>query len=159
LETAAAVYEAEQVIQFQYHDQGLESADQEKLIQEILEVIERTGAEMVLTHDPLGITMHPDHIACSSVATEAFNISSAKRLYYTTLPASLYNLITFFSPFKGEAERGVPTIRVNIREFRKLKRLAFYAHASQKHFSLVGPTAELRLGMNYEYFTLAGSKE
>jgi LmbE family N-acetylglucosaminyl deacetylase len=159
LETAAAVYQAEQVIQFQYHDQGLESADQEKLTTEILEVIEDVGAEMVLTHDPLGITRHPDHITCSQVATEAFKRSSAKRLYYTTLPASMYRLILLFTPFKGQAERAVPTLRVNIKEFKKLKRMAFYAHASQKHFSLVGPTAEFRILMNYEYFTLAGSKQ
>ncbi len=159
LETAAAVYQAEQVIQFSYHDQGLESADQENLIEEILEVIDRTGAEVVLTHDPLGITRHPDHITCSRVATEAYRRSTAKRLYYKTLPAWEYSIRSTITPFRGEAERSRPTVKVDIRRYRKLRRMAFYAHASQTQFSLVGPAADLSLMEKYEYFTLADLKE
>jgi LmbE family N-acetylglucosaminyl deacetylase len=158
LETAAAVYGAQEVIQFSYHDQGLESADQERLIREIKEVIERVGAEIVITHDPPGVTLHPDHITCSRVATEAFKKSSAKVLYYPTLPGWAYRIVTGMSPFEGDIQPATPTFRVNIKDVKKLKKMAIYAHASQMHFSDVGFSADMMLLFDYEHYTLADSK-
>jgi len=86
LETAAAVYGATEVIQFKYASRTLGSVAPEKLISEIKEVIDRVGAEIVITHDPVGFTGHWDHVTCSRAATEAFHRSNADVLYYPSLP-------------------------------------------------------------------------
>lgn len=159
LQTAAAVYGAEEVIQLDYSDQGLKTADREKLIGQILETINRVGAEIVITHDPLGFTGHPDHIVCSSVATEAFNRSSAERLYYPTLPAYLYRAVKKFRIGGTDIEPARPTMKIDISSVKKLKRMAFYAHASQKHFSGVNIPGGAMMALDHEYYTLAASRE
>lgn len=159
LETAASVYGEVEVIQFKYHDQGLASADQEKLIGEIVRVIESTGAEVVITHDPLGVTGHTDHMTCSRVAIEAFGRSGARVLYHPTLPPSLYRVLMMISPVAGGvAEPALPTFRVDIKSVKKLKRMACYAHASQMRFSDVGRVTEIMLSLRHEYYTLAQKK-
>lgn len=155
LETAAAVYGAEQVIQFGYHDQGLASAGREELAERLWAEMDRTGAELVITHDPGGITGHPDHVMTSAAATDAFSLSKANRLYYVTWPRSLYRLPYSFSGFRAKAEPARPTLRVNIRGVKRLKKLAMYSHASQRHFSGVGPLMKIVGLFNYEYFALA----
>ena len=147
LETAAAVYQAEEVIQFQYLDQELARADQERLIEEIRKVIDETGTEIVITHDPAGISGHPDHKTCSRAATEAFRRSAAQKLYYATLPEWIYKAI-----YRGETEPVYAEFRVNIRQHKKIKRLALYSHATQRHFSYIGFLMEAVRILDYEYF-------
>ncbi len=161
LETAAAVYGAAEVIQFQYHDQGLESADQDKLIEEIRDVIDRVGAEVVITHGPLGVTGHPDHMTCSRATTEAFATSKAKRLYYPTLSKGMYSLARKLglSPADQAVEPAGASFRVNIKEVKKLKKMACMAHASQMHFSDVGFATDVMLLFDHEYFALAAEKD
>ncbi|OGP61533.1 MAG: hypothetical protein A2V67_20240 [Deltaproteobacteria bacterium RBG_13_61_14] len=159
LEAAAAVLGAEEVIELGYHDQGLAAADPATLVGQVREVMERTGAEVVITHDPYGITGHPDHLAASRAAREAFGQSAGQRLYYVTLPPLRYSCNRLFSTFPGEAERARPTLRVQIRGEKRLKKAALYAHSSQKHFSFWnGLAMKEDLLYNYEYFTLAESK-
>ncbi len=150
LKTAAAVYDAEQVIQFQYHDGKLNQADRQTVIAEILEVIEKTGAEVIFTHDPPGITGHDDHIACSSLVTEVFPESKAQKLYYVTFPRWAYRLV-----YHGSMTPPEPTFKVNIHEQKKLKRMVLYSHASQKHFSEVGWLMEVVRIFNHEWIVEA----
>jgi len=159
LETAAVVLGAEQVIQLGYHDHHLKSVDQETLVKEILEIIERTRAEVVITHDPAGITRNPDHIACSRAVSLAFPESGAKRLYYATLPLRLYIVPYVITQFVERAVPARPTLKVDISEERRLKRMALYAHASQNHFSFVGITMAQAALLNHEWFALAQSNE
>jgi len=162
LRNAAEVLQAEQVIQWTYLDGSLSSQNPEKLAKDIVDVIELVGAEMVITHDPAGITRNPDHLTCSRVATEAFEKSSAKRLYYPTLPAPLYKAAMSFmrDEWEGEpVEPAKPTFDVDIREEKDLKRMACYAHASQMFYSEVGPAAKLLLLFPKEYWTLAKEKD
>ena len=113
----------------------------------------------MITHDPAGFTGHSDHVTCSRAATEAFKKSNAKVLYYPTLPPSLYGISRMLSPFEEEVEPALPTIRVDIRSVKKLKRMTCYAHASQMRFSSVGQVTELMLLLSHEYFALADKKE
>lgn len=158
LETAAAVYGAVEVTQFQYHDAKLIEAGPDKAINEIKDVIDRVGAEIVFTHDPLGITGHNDHVTTSKLATEAFMRSSAQRLYYPTLPPYLYAVMKIIIHAKGKPEAAIPTIKVDISAEKKLKRMAFYAHASQEHFSGVGNEAKIVFMYDHEYFALGKQK-
>ena len=72
LRAAAVVLGADEVIQLDYHDQGLTGADQKQLLDKIAGAIAKTHAEVVITYGPDGITGHPDHKTCSRVVTEAF---------------------------------------------------------------------------------------
>jgi len=159
LRSAAAVIGADEVVQFDYRDHFLKEADQAELVAKIKNVIESSGAQVVITHDPAGITRNPDHVACSAAATRAFKQSRAGRLYYTSLPRSLYWLPATFTQFHEKARPVYPTFKVNIRREKKLKKLAEYEHATQKHFSFVGLTMSQGELFNHEWFALAESKE
>jgi len=158
LRLAGAVYDADEVIQFKYHDQGLTDADPEKLAAEIAAVMERVGAEAVITHDPSGITGHPDHVAGSRAATMAFERSSAQRLYYTTMPPSLSGMRFLLGKEAAENEPARPTVKVDIRAERKLKRLAMYSHVTQHEFSDIGLAMAFIGRYNHEWFALGQSK-
>ncbi|HUT55910.1 MAG TPA: PIG-L deacetylase family protein [bacterium] len=157
--SAAAVYQAVEVIQLDYHDQGLKGADQEELVKKIVAIIDRTGAEVVITHDPSGLTRHPDHVACSAAVTQAFPLSGARRLYYATQPWWLYAQTSTFTPFHEKAPHVKPTITVNIRPQLTLKRLAIYEHVSQRFFSLVGVLLEQDAFIPREWFALAAENQ
>ncbi len=158
LETSAAVYGAEEVIQFSYHSRTLDDQDPERLVEDIKDVIDRVGAEIVITHDPHGITGHQDHLACSKTTTEAFRRSGAKVLYYPTLPKFIYRFMLMDRPAGADDQPAFPTFKVEISKEKKLKRVACYAHASQMHFSEVGTLTDLMLILDHEYFTLAEKK-
>jgi len=155
LESAAAVYEAEQVIMLGYHDQGLTSADHEELVEKVAGWIEKAGAEVVITHDPSGITRHQDHMETSRAATEAFKETGAQKLYYVTLHGSLGALSRVLALTKDAPDPVKPDFRVDVRKYKKLKRLALLEHASQIHFSEVGNACALVRLLNHEYFKLA----
>jgi len=152
LGSAAAVYGAAEVVQFPYASRTLPKVDEEKLIEEVKRVIEDTGAEIVITHDPAGITGHWDHVQCSKVATAAFRQGNAQVLYYPTLPKNLYRIAILFKTYDTNGRPAAPDFKVNIRRVKKLKKLACYEHASQMHFTSVGKTTSLFLIMDHEYF-------
>lgn len=162
LRSAAEMLGAQEVIQWTILDGKFISRDQEQLTIDIVEVIEKVGAEIVITHDPAGITRNPDHLTCSRVATEAFERSNARRLYYPTLPAPLYKAAMFLmrGEWEGEpVEPAQPTFDVDIREVKDMKRMACYSHASQIFYSDVGPAVKLLLLFPKEYWALAGEKD
>jgi LmbE family N-acetylglucosaminyl deacetylase len=154
LQSAAADLGADEVIQLHYHDQGLASQDQDMLVAEVRGIIDQVGAEVLFTYGPDGMTGHIDHITLSKVVARAFPRSSAQKLYYVSLGNGL-------KPFYHMIGGGKPlpaTIRVDIRDERKLKELALDAHASQRHFSSIGYAMEMMMSIRYEYFADAGSK-
>jgi len=158
LETAGAVYGAEEVIQFTYPSRSLSEVGDEKLAGEVLAAMERTTAEVVVTHDPGGLTGHWDHVTTSRVTTAAFAGSPAQVLYYPTLPAGLYRLAHENSNYGRLGTPARPDFHVNIRAVKKLKRMACYAHASQMWFTGVGVLTNGFLLMPYEYFAVGGRK-
>lgn len=159
LMAAANALGADEVIEAGYHDQGLETADYAELVGRVVSFLESADAEIVITHDPYGISGHPDHVISSKAATQAFAASSAQRLYYVTMPPARYEINSWFSLMRRPAPRAVPTIRVNIRAEKKLKKLALYSHATQKSFSFWNGLAMSEdLLYNYEYFAEAQEK-
>lgn len=159
LKAAGRALGADEVIQLAYHDQGLKSADQKALVAELVEIMERTGAEVVITQDPGGVTHHPDHVTCSRVATQAFKKSSASRLYYATLPTGRYIFTAITSPFHEPGPRAQPTLKVDISAEREQRNQAISAHGSQIKHSLVGLSAPQFYSSNTEYFALAETKQ
>jgi len=154
LQSAAADLGADELIQLKYHDQGLAGLDQAALVQELAGLIDRTGAEVVITYGPDGMSGHIDHRTLSRAVTSAFPSSSAQRLYYVSAPAwvsFLYRPLNHDRPVP-------PTARVDIRAEKRLKKLALFAHASQFQFSSVGLSMEMLNALNYEWFALAAEK-
>jgi N-acetylglucosamine malate deacetylase 2 len=159
LKTAASVYDAENVFQLRYHDQGLSTADREALIITVVDHIESTGAELVITHDPGGITGHPDHVTTSSVVQTAFNKTTAQKLIYTTFPKYLYVFPYQMGDKEANFKPEKPDFKVDIKNERKLKKMVMYSHTSQKHFSGVGPLMDIVSTFSHEWFIVGGSHE
>jgi N-acetylglucosamine malate deacetylase 2 len=158
LNDAARALGADEVIQLSYHDQGLKPADREKLIADVVEIMQRTGAEVVITQDPGGVTHHPDHVTCSAAVTAAFPRGPASRLYYATLPPGRYLYGTLTSPFHEPGKPAKPTLQVDISAELPQKQKALEAHVSQMRHSLVGLVASPYKTDNLEYFALAAQK-
>ena len=154
LALAAQVYQADELIQFDYHDQGLAAVGDEVLIERLAGILDATGAEVVLTYGPDGVTAHPDHQVCSRVATAAWKRSGAQRLYYSAAPPWVTRLTRRHRPAPI-----MPTLKVDIRAEKKLKMLALYSHASQEHFGggMGGAMGAVKL-FNYEWFVPAGER-
>jgi len=150
LRSAAAVLGADQVIQLDYHDQGLAGADQNALRQKILDTINSTGAEVVVGYGPDGITGHTDHKTGSRVVTEAFKQSRAQKLYYISLPRVASVIFAM-----GAQKRPMkPTVQVDIRPYKKLKMLAMDENATQKWFAGFFQHATMLNWFDFEYFAL-----
>ena len=121
--------------------------------------MERTGAEVVITQDPGGVTHHPDHVTCSRVVTAAFQQSSVSRLYYATLPLFRYLTAAITSPFLEPGKRAKPTLKVDISAEHEQRNKAISAHVSQIKHSLVGLSAPQFYSSKTEYFALAETKQ
>jgi LmbE family N-acetylglucosaminyl deacetylase len=156
--SATTVLGADDVVHYNYPDHFLNKADPDELLKKIMAVVEKTDPEIILTHDPAGITRNPDHICCSTFATRAFKLSKAQKLYYTTLPKSLYFLSGFTTQFHTKATPAWPTMKVDVSEELKLKKLAIYEHATQRHYTFVAISMFQAEHMKYEYFALAQTK-
>ena len=150
----AEVIGADSYIQGDLHDQGLPNLPKEELAARILEVIKFTHAELIIGYGPEGIYGHPDHIAGSLAADLAFRQSAAQKLYYVNVPHALYPIYHLYS----KTNPLPATLKVDVRRFKKMKRLAISEQTSQKHFTGRIEKLEMSLNFNYEYFTLAATK-
>ncbi len=167
--SVASVLGAEEVIQLDYSDLGLEGADPSELRQRVAEAITRAGAQIIITFDPFGFYGHPDHRVANRVAMEAFKQSRAQRLYYVSLPkwqARMRVILCDFSMgmkwylplvyhYLTRTTPVPPTLRIDIRAEKKLKRLALDQYASQKYHSNLTAFLEMSVVSNYEWFALA----
>jgi len=154
LRAAAAVLGADELIQLSYHDQGLAKVEFSQLVEKALSMIEQTGAEVVVSYGPDGMTGHIDHRTLCRAVTEAFKQSRAQKLYYAALPKSLGPIYKAINKF-GYTEA---TIKVEVRPYKKLKKLAIYEHTTQKFFSGTLTSPNIETLYNYEWFRLEASK-
>jgi LmbE family N-acetylglucosaminyl deacetylase len=154
LEAAATVIGVDSLIQLQYHDQGLPTVPLEELRNKVLEVIEKTHAEVVITYGPDGLTGHLDHLTLSKAVADAFPKSGAQKLYYAAMPKEYCPLVKAINKTGCTAA----TMCVNIKAEKKLKKLAWYEHTTQKFFSGPLPSPDLTFLRNEECFNLAASK-
>ncbi len=154
LEAAATVIGVDSLIQLQYHDQGLPKVPPEELRNKVLEVIEKTGAEVVITYGPDGMTGHMDHMTLSKAVDEAFPKSAAQKLYYAAMPKEYCPLVKAINKTGCTAA----TMCVDIKAEMKLKKLAWYEHATQKFFSGPIHSPDFEFLREDECFNLAASK-
>lgn len=92
LRAAAGVLGISRIDLWGYPDGGLERIDDEEAIARLIEAYESIGPEVIVTFADDGITGHPDHLAVSKWATEAFwrlmgkSAGRLSRLYWRTMP-------------------------------------------------------------------------
>lgn len=133
--------------------------------------------EIVITHEPAGITNDPDHVKLSRSATFAFQKyakefelrfpeSEQPKLYYSCLPESLVTHLTkqklFPKEFHGKPIVGTPdkhiTTVVNVGGFIRDKVRAVKAHNIQDR-SLDRDLLELPADHEYYVLRMQGIKE
>lgn len=161
LRAAANVLRADSVADAGYPDQGLAGADFNVLRKQVLEMMQAVGAEVVFTHDTLGITAHPDHMTCHRAVVSVFPDSPAQRLYYVSMARGRYLANRAVSIFDdGGARPDFATRKVDVRKYKKLKHLALCSHASQANFSVWNGLAVYEdLLYNHEFFVLGASQD
>jgi LmbE family N-acetylglucosaminyl deacetylase len=143
LKSVGAVVKADEIVQWDYHDQGLVKVDPKELSSRILDFINRSGAEVVIGYGPDGVSGHVDHVVGCQRVLEAFKSSHAQKLYYVNVPKAVYpvyylsrQILYIYNPkwFPGKDKPLPTTVKVDIRCYRKMKLLSLDEHASQKFF-------------------------
>lgn len=143
------------------HSRALVQAPLEEVADKIAVIIRKVKPQVVLTFDPIGGYMHPDHIAIHKAAVRAFEKAGdiqwksgklkpfpAQKLYYHTMPHTFIKLVVKFMPFFGKDPRkfgkngdidltailaeDFPThARINYRDVAHIREEASACHASQ----------------------------
>ena len=159
------------------HPNALHQADAGQVIDRIVEVMNETQPQVVLTHDPSGGYGHPDHIAMCRHVTAAFSkfagqggAKDSKALYYVCFPRSNFRRmwremldLGITPPFASMDidSLGTPddevTVTRDVSEYVDTKIASLDCHQTQLDPN--GPFAQLpqelnREYMRTEYFTL-----
>ncbi len=140
----------------------------------IVRLLEDMKPDVILTHEPAGITHHPDHIKLSLAATFAFqkyawtrheanpDDDNPPKLYYACFPETIISYVVkhkyfpaelFGKPCMGVDDKRVTTV-INIKKFSAAKQKALESHATQR--SLLSKYLDIPRNpfMNQEYFIL-----
>ena len=139
LRAAAEIIGIKDVRVLDYKDRELASAPVKEMRSHLVRVIREARPQVVVTFDPHGANLHPDHVAISRFATDAVSAAadprwyreageahSVSRLLWTT-PGRFYELARLDNP---GGEPGVDFLLDNRRWWKK-KAEALRAHRSQ----------------------------
>jgi len=143
------------------HPQALAGAPVEQVAARIAHLIREIKPQVVLTFDPIGGYMHPDHIAVHKATLRAFQLAgdakykadslapfSPRKLYYHIIPLGFMKLVVKFMPLLGKDPRkfgkngdidltailatDFPTnARINYKKVAVIRDQASACHASQ----------------------------
>lgn len=126
-----------------YPDQGLRDAPADTIRRQLVEILRAARPQVVVTFEPSGTNLHPDHVAISRFVTDAVSAAADPRWLADlgpphavgrllwTLPVRPWNVLRLARP---ELEPGVD-FAVDVSAWRERKRAALRAHRSQ-HQSL-----------------------
>lgn len=149
------------------------NADLTAMERQILEVIEATHPQIMLTFDPHGMYGHPDHLIAHRVATAAYASSGfrqvrVQRLFYTV--QSREEMLRLQSGRSLGVLEGLEpetyavcdctiAARIDIRAYAAQKRAALFSHRTQTGpLSTLGTLSDEQFGplMESETFSLGG---
>jgi LmbE family N-acetylglucosaminyl deacetylase len=139
LEEAARILGIRQVYLFGYPDRGLDPVPHDDIRRRLVQVIRRERPDVVITFDPNGSNLHPDHIAISRFASDAVSAAADARWFSSegaphstprllwTLPVRPWDVVR-----RGQvsAEPGVD-FAVDVSRWVSRKSAALRAHRSQ----------------------------
>ncbi|MCD6577222.1 MAG: PIG-L family deacetylase [Anaerolineaceae bacterium] len=173
LRCAADVLGLQKVHFLGYRDSGMSGSDENKhpdafinaligdVARKIAVIIREIKPEVVLTFDPIGGYMHPDHIAAHKATVAAFNLAGdesfktkllkpfkPKKLYFHIIPRVFLNVIVRIMPLFGVdpsqfgknkdidltavlAENFPTHARINYRKYAAIRDKASACYASQ----------------------------
>jgi LmbE family N-acetylglucosaminyl deacetylase len=121
-----------------YRDSGMEGwgappgslslAPVGEVVDRVCDVIRRLRPAVIVTFDPGGVYGHPDHVACSTVATAAYQRASVEpggpvALYHQALPKSAIGAMRE-SMEREQAESGKEPTEDDLRQREAFERLA-----------------------------------
>ena len=143
------------------HPQALVQAPLDETAKKIARIMRAVKPQVVLTFDPMGGYLHPDHIAIHKATVRAFDLSGdaewkikglpayiPQKLYYHTMPRGFIKLVVKFMPLFGRDPRkfgkngdidltailaeDFPTnARISYRKVADIREAASACHASQ----------------------------
>ncbi len=155
-----------------YRDGSLSNVDENQAIKQVVRVVRELRPQVLLTWPPDGVSGHPDHMAVSRWAGEAFQQAAdpaaypehqaeglspraAARLYHIVVPRSLVEALemTQLHTVPDEAV----TLAVNVSAVWEAKLAAIRCHRTQMGGSpiLDAPEEKQRLFLRTEHFRLA----
>jgi LmbE family N-acetylglucosaminyl deacetylase len=142
-----------------YIDGHLADADAETLTAQILAAIQQTGAQILLSFGPDGLSGHPDHIAIGRCAAEAFHrAEEVAALYTVAVPVSLADALDL------RQLHAVPdadiALAVDVSAAWEMKQVAIRCHATQLSASptLQAPEERQRRFFGTEHFVRAAAR-
>jgi len=142
-----------------YTDGHLVEADPEALIAHIMAAIEDTGAQVLLSFGPDGLSGHPDHVIVGRCAAEAFcRVEGLAALYTVAVPASLAE------PLDMRQVQAVPddqiALAVDVSAVWETKLAAIRCHVTQLSASpmMQAPVERQRRFFGVEHFVRAAAR-
>ena len=143
-----------------YRDGHLADADAEALTAQILATIGETGARVLLSFGPDGLSGHPDHLAIGRCTAEAYHqAESVAALYTVAVPASVAEALDL------RQVRPVPdaaiALAVDVSAAWTVKMAAIRCHVTQLAASpmLQAPVGRQRRFFGTEHFVRAAACE
>ena len=142
-----------------YHDGHLSQADPERIIAQILGVVDEVRPQVMLTFGPDGLSGHPDHVAIGQCAAEAFRrTDEVAALYTVAVPRSVAERLDM------RRVQSVPdeaiALSVNVSTVWETKLAAICCHATQLSSSpmMRAPVERQRLFFGTEHFVRAATR-
>ena len=139
LRAACAILGIEIVDLLGYHDRSLAEAPAERVRERLVAAVRRERPRVVITFDPNGLTLHPDHVAISRFASDAVAAAADPRWMPEAGAAHRVGRVVWPAPvfpwdeWRPEAlarTAGVDFL-LDIGEWRDHKARALRAHRSQ----------------------------
>jgi N-acetylglucosamine malate deacetylase 2 len=139
-----------------YHDGQLAAADPDRLITQILDVVNEVRPQVLLTFGPDGLSGHPDHVAIGWCAMEAYRRAEGVAALYTpALPRSVAERLEMkqVQPVADEAI----ALSVDVSPVWEAKLAAIRCHATQLSTSpmMHASIERQRLFLGTEHFVQA----
>jgi LmbE family N-acetylglucosaminyl deacetylase len=143
LRDAAQILGIQQVTVLDYFDKHLAEAPPDKIRRELVRAIRRHRPQVVVTFDPNGANLHPDHVAISRFATDAIAAAEDARWYPDTGSPHHVQRLLWVPPVmpwdapKSADLRQEPGIDflIDTSKYRDVKAAALRAHRTQ-HVSI-----------------------
>lgn len=122
-----------------YEDQKLASAPADEIRCALVAALRRQRPQIVVTFDPNGMNLHPDHIAISRFASDAVAAAADPRWYPETGEAHTVERMLWCGPgrvfdlgaMENLAGRAGMDFLIDIRPYRDKKNAALRAHRTQ----------------------------
>lgn len=141
-----------------FPDGHLAEAETEEVVSQVLAAIRETGAQVLLSFGPDGLSGHADHVAIGRYAAEAFRrVDSLAALYTVAVPASVAEALGM------RQVRAVPdadiALAVDVSAAWEAKLAAIRCHATQLSTSplLQAPVERQRRFFGTEHFVRAAA--